>query len=67
MMVAGWLESSDPAFTIVPGMVRNLLYVLRLVTGLLMLAASLDWFVDASSLLRESTPIAPHVAREEIA
>jgi cytochrome c oxidase cbb3-type subunit 1 len=67
MMVAGWLEGSDPAFTIVPGMVRNLLYVLRLVTGLLMLAASLDWFVDASSLLRESAPIAPNVAREEIA
>ncbi len=67
MMVAGWLEGSDPAFTIVPGVVRNLLYVLRLMTGLMMLAASLEWFVDASSLLRASAPAAANIAREKIA
>jgi cytochrome c oxidase cbb3-type subunit 1 len=67
MMAAGWLEGSDPAFTIVPGVARNFLYLLRLATGLLMLAASLDWFVDASSLRRESAPSAPNVALEKIA
>jgi cytochrome c oxidase cbb3-type subunit I len=56
MTIAGWLEGSDPSFTIVPGLARNVLYVLRLVTGILMLLASLDWFVDASKLLRENAP-----------
>jgi cytochrome c oxidase cbb3-type subunit 1 len=53
MSVAGWREGFDPTFTIVPGMARNVLYVLRLASGLLMFAASLDWFLDASKLLRE--------------
>jgi cytochrome c oxidase cbb3-type subunit I len=52
MTIAGWFEGSDPAFTIVPGTVRNVIYVLRLVTGILMLLASLDWFADASKLVR---------------
>jgi cytochrome c oxidase cbb3-type subunit 1 len=56
MTIAGWLEGSDPAFTIVPGLARNVLYVLRLVTGILMLLASLDWFADASKLVRENAP-----------
>jgi cytochrome c oxidase cbb3-type subunit 1 len=53
MTVAGWREGSDPAFTIVPGLARNALYVLRLAAGLLMLIASMDWLVDATTLLRQ--------------
>ena len=57
MSVAGWREGFDPTFTIVPSMARNVLYVLRLVSGVLMFAASLDWFIDASKLLRQLTPV----------
>ena len=57
MTIAGWREGFDPSFTIVPGVFRNLLYVLRLLSGILMLLASLDWFVDASTLLREPEPV----------
>jgi cytochrome c oxidase cbb3-type subunit I len=57
MTVAGWHEGFDPAFTIAPGMARNTLYALRLVTGVLMLVAGLDWFIDATTLLRESAPM----------
>lgn len=53
MTIAGWREGFDPAFTIVPGTGRNLLYGLRLATGICMLLASLDWLVDASALLRK--------------
>lgn len=53
MTVAGWREGFDPTFTIVPGTARNLIYALRLLTGILMLAASFDWFLDASTLLIE--------------
>ncbi len=45
MTVAGWIEGTDPAFTIVPGSMRNLLYAIRLLTGLAMLAGSLEWLV----------------------
>jgi cytochrome c oxidase cbb3-type subunit 1 len=38
--IAGWREGFDPTFTIVPGIARNVLYALRLVTGILMLIAS---------------------------
>jgi cytochrome c oxidase cbb3-type subunit 1 len=62
MVVAGWHEGFDPAFTIVPGFARNTIYVLRLVVGVMMLAASLDWLVDAATLLRESSVI--HAAQE---
>ena len=53
MTVAGWREGFDPTFTIVPGIARNVIYALRLVTGILMLLASIDWFRDASTLLLE--------------
>jgi cytochrome c oxidase cbb3-type subunit 1 len=56
MTIAGWREGFDPTFTIVPGAARNLLYALRLVTGILMFLASLDWLIDASALLREQIP-----------
>lgn len=62
MTIAGWREGNDPAFTIVPGMDRNLLYVLRLISGVLMLLASLDWFVDASVFLRSpDTKVEPNL------
>jgi cytochrome c oxidase cbb3-type subunit 1 len=57
MTVAGWREGFDPAFTIVPGLARNVLYVLRLITGILMLVASLDWLADATTLLREANNV----------
>ncbi|MHB8889481.1 MAG: hypothetical protein ACYC46_11760 [Acidobacteriaceae bacterium] len=53
MFVAGWREGVDPSFTIVPGMERNVIYVLRLLVGVLMFVASGDWLVAASRLLRE--------------
>ena len=40
---AGWVEGADPAFTMVPGPVRNGLYLLRLLQGLAMTAAGADW------------------------
>jgi cytochrome c oxidase cbb3-type subunit 1 len=67
MFVAGWLEGSDPAFTIVLGTVRNTLYVLRLATGILMLISSLEWFQDASVLLRERKPVLARIAQEKVA
>ena len=48
--IAGWIEGADPAFTIVPGPARNVLYFVRLITGIAMLAASLEWLIAASSL-----------------
>ena len=57
MTVSGWREGFDPTFTIAPGVERNILYTLRLITGILLLAASLDWFRDASTLLREPDPL----------
>jgi cytochrome c oxidase cbb3-type subunit 1 len=53
MFTAGWREGFDPAFTMVPGAMRNTIYVIRLMVGVLLLAASLDWFVDATKLLSE--------------
>ena len=52
MLIAGSIEGSDPAFTIVPTLARNILYTLRLVTGILMLISSAEWLVAASALLR---------------
>ncbi|MGA3080801.1 MAG: hypothetical protein ABSD44_05405 [Terracidiphilus sp.] len=57
MSAAGWREGFDPTFTIVPGAARNIVYVLRLAVGLAMLASSLDWLIDASTLLRSPVPI----------
>ncbi|HEY6763695.1 MAG TPA: hypothetical protein VI386_02910 [Candidatus Sulfotelmatobacter sp.] len=53
MFFAGWREGSDPAFSIVPGVLRNTIYALRLLLGTLILLASLDWFVDVFRLLKE--------------
>jgi cytochrome c oxidase cbb3-type subunit 1 len=53
MFLAGWIEGSDPAFSIVPGVLRNSIYALRLFLGILILVASLDWFRDAFTLFGE--------------
>jgi len=65
--LAGWREGFDPAFTIVPGTARNVLYILRLITGVLMLLAAGDWLVDASTLLRELEPVRAEVPQEKTA
>ena len=52
MFYAGWREGSDPAFALVPGHVRNTLYLLRLLLGVFLLLASADWFLDATQALR---------------
>jgi cytochrome c oxidase cbb3-type subunit I len=53
MTLAGWREGFDPAFTIVPGIYRNVLYILRLMIGIVMLFASVEWLVDCTALLRK--------------
>ncbi len=53
MFFAGWREGSDPSFSIVPGVLRNSIYTIRLLLGVLILVASLDWFRDAFILFRE--------------
>ena len=63
MTCAGSLEGSNPSFTIVPGAVRNSIYLLRLVIGILMFIASADWLIDASKLLRESA--VPNILQPE--
>jgi len=65
MSMSGWFEGADPAFTITFGPLRNVLYILRLATGVIMLAASLEWLVDASLLLSEREPVPVHVVQEK--
>ena len=67
MLIAGWREGSNPAFTIVPGSERNLLYGLRLLTGIMMLLSSLDWLVDASALLHAQVPVSTEALQEKTA
>ena len=43
MSIAGWMEGGDPAFTIIPGPTRNAIYILRILSGLGMFAASIEW------------------------
>lgn len=44
LFIAGWLEGSNPSFTMDPGIPRHLLYGMRWVCGALMLASSLHWW-----------------------
>ncbi len=64
MTAAGWREGFDPTFTIVPGTAREILYILRLAVGLVMLASSADWLLDATTLLREPAPVALNKMQE---
>ena len=43
MSIAGWMEGGDPGFTIIPGPTRNAIYILRILSGLGMFAASIEW------------------------
>lgn len=52
MFYAGWIEGIDPAFTMVPGPLRNAIYWLRLLFGIAMTAASLNWLWHSSRSLR---------------
>jgi hypothetical protein len=40
--LAGWIEGANPAFTIVLGPTREVLYVVRLLIGIAMLTGSLE-------------------------
>ena len=51
-LFAGWREGADPAFTIIPGAARNLLYWTRLFLGIGMTAASAEWLYQLSRRLR---------------
>ena len=59
MFFAGWREGADPSFSIVPGLLRNAIYAFRLLLGILILIASLDWFRDAFMLFGEIDASAP--------
>ncbi len=52
---AGARDSTRPSPSS-SGIARNVIYLLRLFTGILMLLASLDWFLDASTLFFEASP-----------
>jgi len=68
MSVAGWREGFDPTFTIVPGAARTTIYILRLVVGLVILASSLDWLIDAATLLGEPAHVSiPAPLQQEVA
>ena len=62
--IAGWLEGSNPAFTIVLTPTRNLLYILRLLTGILMLVASAEW-LRAAFVLTAGLTSAPATSIQE--
>lgn len=63
--LAGWREGHEPACTIVPGTARNVLYAVRLISGIFMLLASLDWFVDATIVLHHSKPVSTNLVQEQ--
>jgi len=60
IMIAGWMEGTDPAFTIAPGAARDTIYVVRLLTGISMLAGSVEWFIASLSLKTAAARV--HVA-----
>jgi cytochrome c oxidase cbb3-type subunit 1 len=57
MTIAGWREGSDPTFTILSGPARNAIYIFRFVVGAVMLAASIDWLIDATMLQNKHSSI----------
>lgn len=48
MTATGWIEGGNPGFTMAPGTLHHALYFVRLLTGLAMLAASVEWWIAAS-------------------
>jgi cytochrome c oxidase cbb3-type subunit 1 len=71
MFFAGYIEGFHPAFAIVPGALRNSIYILRLLLGILLFVASADWLIDANAALRETSPYIatpqPHTLQEQTA
>ncbi|MDR3725381.1 MAG: hypothetical protein P4K83_12970 [Terracidiphilus sp.] len=61
MTATGWIEGGNPEFTIVPGLLRNSLYAIRVATGMAMLAASLDWLAAALCTIPRSSLNTPEI------
>lgn len=55
MVVAGWQEGMDPAFTSHPETLRNLLYASRLICGGQMMLATLYWWRQLSNRLEATS------------
>ena len=53
----GWKEGGDPAFTIVPGPARNLIYAVRLALGIAMTVASAYWLVRITERIRSRSTL----------
>lgn len=60
MFLAGWHEGSDPSFTMVPGILRTTVYSARLLLGVGMFIASVEWLMAGSALLRQQQPAEAH-------
>ena len=67
IMIAGWIEGADPAFTIVPGAARNLIYIVRLLTGIVMFAGSVEWFIASLALTNKMTAVRIEVPGAKVA
>jgi cytochrome c oxidase cbb3-type subunit I len=65
MSIAGWVEGGNPGFTIVPGVARNTIYILRVLSGVGMLAASLEWLLAAWRSPIDNAAAAPEPALRE--
>lgn len=65
--IAGVIEGGDPAFTIVPGLARDALYILRLLTGVAMLAASLEWLLASKYFSQHTRPLVSQTVQVEVA
>jgi cytochrome c oxidase cbb3-type subunit 1 len=52
MLYAGWVEGNQPTFTMVPSATRNILYILRLICGIAMTAASANWAFRMTHVIR---------------
>ena len=65
--IAGCIEAIHPAFTIVPGSTRDLLYSLRLLTGIAMLVSSLEWLIAARFIAQSTASIVHQTAGVEVA
>jgi cytochrome c oxidase cbb3-type subunit 1 len=52
MLYAGWIEGNQPTFTMVPSATRNILYILRLMCGIAMTAASANWVFRMTHVIR---------------
>ncbi len=65
LLIADWCEGLGPAFITVPGIARNVLYILRVITGFLLLLGSPDSLADASTLLRKPASAFIEIPQEE--